>query len=295
MNLDPASTTDRRFDDVWRDNRAYLLGLASRMLGDSTEAEDVVQDAFSRLARMQLDEIDDVLGWLVVVVRRLCLDRIRSAHSRRESPTGATFPDGYRSVQGGDPADRVTLDDQVQLALALVLDRLTPAERTAFVLHDVFSFSFADVAAIVGRTPAACRQLASRARRSIRDGAELAAMEPQISDHRVLAERFIAACSGGDINELVAILDPDVVGEATMFGYGPLVQVEGRTEVAERLLGLFGPATERSLVPFLIEEQPGVVAFAAGRLVAVIRCEEVGGLIGHLDAFVVPPVRPGSR
>jgi RNA polymerase sigma-70 factor (ECF subfamily) len=291
MDLDPASTTDRRFEDVWRDDRAYLLGLASRMLGDSTEAEDVIQDAFSRLARMPLDEIDDVRGWLAVVVRRLCLDRIRSAHSRRESPAGATVGEGYRSVQGGDPADRVTLDDQVQLALAVVLDRLTPAERTAFVLHDVFGFSFADVGDIVGRTPAACRQLASRARRSIRDGAGSAAVERQISDHQVLAERFVAACAGGDINELVAILDPDVVGEATMFGYGPLLQVEGRTEVAERILRLFGPATEGLLVPLLIEEQPGVVAFAAGRLMAVLRFEETGGVIGHLDAFVVPPVR----
>jgi len=290
MDLDPASATDRHFAEVWRDDRAYLLGLASRMLGDPTEAEDVIQDAFGRLARVQLDTIDDVRGWLAVVVRHLCLDRVRSAHSRRESPIGATFPDRYRSAQGGDPADRVTLDDQVQLALAVVLDRLTPAERTAFVLHDVFGFSFANVGDIVGRTPAACRQLASRARRSIRDGAETAAVEPQISGHRILAERFIAACTGGDINELVAMLDPDVAGAATMFGFGPLLSVEGRAEVARRILRLFGPTTDSVLVPLPIEDQPGVVVFAGGRVFAVVRFEETGGVINHLDAFVVPPV-----
>ncbi len=301
MDLDPAAqppTAGRLFEDVWRDDRGYLIGMASRMLGDAAEAEDVVQEAFGRLAGVDLDQIDDVRGWLAVVVRRLCLDRIRSAHTRRESTAGATFPAEYRPVQGDqvtDPADRVTLDDQVQLALAVVLDRLTPAERTAFVLHDVFGFSFAAVGDIVGRTPAACRQLASRARRSIRTDAEPVEAGPDLTRRRMLAERFIAVCAGGDINELMAMLDPNVVGEATMFGQGPLVEVEGRSNVAARVLRLFGPATESLLVPFAIEDAPGVVAFANGRLVAVIRFEEEGGLISHLRSLVVPPVRRGSQ
>jgi RNA polymerase sigma-70 factor (ECF subfamily) len=245
-----------------------------------------------RLARVDLDEIDDVRGWLAVVVRRLCLDRIRSARSRRESAVGAAPPDRHTLIQGDqvvDPADRVTLDDQVQLALAVVLDRLSPAERTAFVLHDVFGFSFAAVSDIVGRTPTACRQLASRARRSIRTGAEPARPDPEIARHRILAERFIAVCTGGDIDELMAILDPDIVGEATMFGHGPLVVVQGRPNVARRILSFFGPATDSRLVPLAIEHSPGMVAFAGGRLMAVMKFEETDGLISHIDSFVVPP------
>src|SRR3954468_15545430 len=164
----PAST-DPRFDEVWREDRGRMLALARRTLGDAAEAEDVVQEAFGRLARVDLDELQDVRGWLAVVVRRLCLDRIRSAHFRRESVTLGSLPDGVISLPpelAADPADRITLDDQVQLALAVVLGRLSPAERTAFVLHDIFGFPYAAVGEIVGRSTTACRQLASRARRA---------------------------------------------------------------------------------------------------------------------------------
>ena len=131
--LQSPTGSDPRFDVVWRDDRDRMLGLARRMLGDATEAEDVVQDAFGRLARVDLDELQDIPGWLAVVVRRLCLDRIRSARFRHESTTLSSLPDGVISLPpelAADPADRVTLDDQVQLALAVVLDRLSPAERT---------------------------------------------------------------------------------------------------------------------------------------------------------------------
>ena len=169
--LQSPTGSDPRFAVVWRDDRDRMLQLARRMLGDSTEAEDVVQEAFGRLARVDLDELNDVQGWLAVVVRRLCLDRIRSARFRHESTTLSSLPDGVISLPpelAADPADRVTLDDQVQLALAVVLDRLSPAERTAFVLHDIFGFPYAAVGETVGRSTAACRQLASRARRAIR-------------------------------------------------------------------------------------------------------------------------------
>jgi RNA polymerase sigma-70 factor (ECF subfamily) len=285
-------TGTRQFDEVWRDNRAYLIGLATRMLGDAAEAEDVIQDAFDRLTRVDLDELDDVRGWLAVVVRRLCLDRLRSARSRRESVTGMSVPDGMTLFRGDrivDPADRVTLDDQVQLALAVVLDRLTPAERTAFVLHDVFGFSFDAVAATVGRTPTACRQLASRARRSIRTGAGPAESDSSLDRCRILSERFIAACAGGDIAELMEALDPDVVGIATLFGHGPIVEQSGRPEVAQRLIGLFGPGTDSMLVPFAVERDPGAIAFAHGRLAAVIRLEETDGLVRHISSLVMPP------
>lgn len=136
--------------------------------------------------------------------------------------------------QTGGPADRATLDDEIQLALAMVLDRLTPAERTAFVLHDVFGFPFEAVGAIVGRTDAACRQLASRARRSIRAGDVGGYGDVEITRQRILTERFIAACAGGDITELMAVLDPDVVGVATLEGHGPFLRLEGRSAVTAK-------------------------------------------------------------
>ena len=289
--------TDTRFDDAWREDRAHLLGLASRMLGDREAAEDAVQEAFGRLARVELDEIDDVRGWLTVVVRRLCLDRLRAAPQRRESSTGWLLAEENALMPEqplADPADRITLDDQVQLALAVVLDRLTPAERTAFVLHDVFGFPFDSVAEIVGRTPAACRQFASRARTSIRSGgrATQAAVEDQA--HRLVVERFVAACAGGDIGELMELLDPDIAGDAILLGHGPLVHAEGRPAVAQRLLGLFGPGAGRVLVPVPIEDRIGLVAFENDRVIAVIRLDEADGLVCHIESFVRPPLGADS-
>jgi RNA polymerase sigma-70 factor (ECF subfamily) len=286
----PPISTDDRFAGAWRAERRDLLSLASRMLNDQAEAQDIVQEAFSRLATVDLDTIDDARGWLIVVVRRLCLDRIRSARSRRESVTGTALGDDGRPALGGaavDPADRVTLDDQVRMALAVVLDRLTPAERTAFVLHDVFGYPFDAVGEIVGRTPAACRQLASRARRSIEGDAPATAPLHRITRQQEVAERFIAACSGGDITELMTLLDPDVDGEATMLGRGPLVQLAGRDVVAQRILGLFGPGNDIVLRPVAVEDQPGVIAFSRERVMAVVRLDQDGGLIRHIHTFVL--------
>ena len=199
----PTPALDSDFDKAWRTYRPRLVAQAARTLRDDDAAEDVVQEAFRRLSSMPLDEIEDIGGWLSVVVRRLCLNRLRAAFARHEASTDGMFA---TAVAGIDPADRVTLDDEVQLALAVVLDRLTPPERTAFVLHDVFGFPFDAVGAIVGRTPAACRQLASRARRSIRvepgPGAP-ARVDPE--RHREVVERFIAACTGGDIADFTSI------------------------------------------------------------------------------------------
>jgi len=284
------TSTDDRFAEVWRAERRDLVALASRMLHDRAEAQDVVQEAYSRLATTDLDGIDDARGWLVVVVRRLCLDRIRSARSRRESTTGDPLGDDGRPTLGRaalDPADRVTLDDQVRRALAVVLDRLTPAERTAFVLHDVFGYPFDAVGEIVGRTPAACRQLASRARRTIEGDAPATAPVHRITRQQEVAERFIAACSGGDITALMTLLDPDVDGEATMLGRGPLVQLAGRDAVARRILGLFGPGNQIVLHPVAVEDQPGVIAFSHGRVMAVVRLDQEGGLVRHIHTFVL--------
>src|SRR5438477_1997510 len=143
---------DAAFADAWREHRRYILDVAYRMLGSVSDAEDVVQEAFARLLQQDADQIQDVRGWLVVVVSRLCLDQLRSARSRRESYVGPWLPEPVVQPPGlvVDPAERVTLDDSVRMAMLVVLERLTPAERAAFVLHDVFQFAFEDVATIVG-------------------------------------------------------------------------------------------------------------------------------------------------
>jgi RNA polymerase sigma-70 factor (ECF subfamily) len=301
MDREPAPpnsvSVDPRFAAVWSEDRGRLLGLARRMVGDAGDAEDVVQEAFGRLARVDLDELDDVRGWLAVVVRRLCLDRIRSAHFRRESVTLGGLPDGVVSLLpelAADPADRITLDDQVQLALAVVLDRLSPAERTAFVLHDIFGFPYAAVGEVVGRSTVACRQLASRARRAIQEGPasrldDVRPVDIEDEQHRAVSERFIEACAGGDIRALMEVLDPDVVGEATLFGYGPLLTSVGRPVIAQRLLGLFGPGTGSALIPMTVERLPGVVAFVHQRVAAVVRFQTDDGRIRDIRALVLPP------
>ena len=283
-----ASPANRRVNDAWRNERAYLLGVATRMLHGRSEAEDVVQEAFSRLARADVEEIDDLRGWLLVVVRRLCLDYLNAAHTRRESTPGSLADDGIQALgqRPGDPADRVTRDDQVQLALAVVLDRLTPAERTAFVLHDIFGFPFDAVGDLVGRTPAACRQLASRARRAIRVDTQPGHADVEITSQGLLAERFIAACAGGDLNALMALLDPSVDGEATLIGHGPLARVEGQSAVAKRILEFFGPRTNRLLIPLPVESAPGIAAFDHGRVLAVVKLDEKDGVVYHLHAVV---------
>ena len=165
--MGPLSSRDARVRAAWKADRAYLFAIAAGMLGRPAEAEDVVQEAFARLAGASIDDINDVRGWLVVVTRRLCLDRLGSADARR---TTATAEPPEADQESTDPADRLTLDDEVRRALAVVLDRLSPAERTSFILHDIFGFPFDAVAELVGRTPAACRQLARRARLSMRTG-----------------------------------------------------------------------------------------------------------------------------
>src|SRR5919201_982053 len=160
---------DTRVTQAWSDHRGFLLDVAYRLLGSYSDAEDIVQEAFTKLLRTDLDPIEDVRAWLVVVVSRLCLDQLRSARVKREAYIGPWFPEPIIQADDAatDPAKIVTLDESVRMALLIVLERMSPAERVVFVLHDVFEFPFEKVAVMVGRTPAACRQLASRARRRI--------------------------------------------------------------------------------------------------------------------------------
>jgi RNA polymerase sigma-70 factor (ECF subfamily) len=282
----------RGINDVWHNDRDYLLAMASRMLHGRVDHEDVVQEAFGRLAGADLDELDDVRGWLMVVVRRLCLDHLHSAHARRESGVG-WLADGELPMQRQpqrDPADLAILDNEIQFALALVLDRLTPAQRTSFVLHDVFRFPFDAVAAVVGRTPMACRQLASRARRLIRAGDRPAQGDVEVSTLHVVTERFIAACQSGELTELMAVLDPGVHAETILLRQGSQNRVEGRPVVAKRVLELAAPGANRALFPVPLERTPGVVSVEDGSGVAVLELHERNGVVHLVRTHYEPRV-----
>jgi RNA polymerase sigma-70 factor, ECF subfamily len=262
---------------AWHAHRPYLIDLAFRMLGDIGAAEDVVQDAFSRLLRTSPGEIDDARGWLIVVTSRLCLDQIRSARARRERPHDASeieFVPGGRSPSGpdapGDPADRVTLDDNVRLALLVVLQRLSPAERVVFVLHDIFAVPFDSVAQTVGRSAASCRQLARRARQKIEHSQGGVSFDVAAAEHRQVTEKFIAACANGDLNGLLEVLAPDAWGD---FDPGPADRrdfgvVHGAAQVARRLLYFWGsPAT---LVTYPVSGQPVLLGFSGRKLAGIL-------------------------
>lgn len=284
----PGKTADDVLSGAWRDHRAYLLDVAFRMLGSISDAEDVVQEAFSRLMSADTEAIADVRGWLMVVVGRLCLDQLRSAHTRRELSTDEIERDhrGLPDTRTPDPADRVTLEDTVRLALTVVFEQLTPPERVAFVLHDVFRFSFESVSSIVGRSPAACRQLASRARRRIAASTDPPRFAVDMGEQHRLAQRFIEACAGGDLEPLMQVLDPDVAGDVD-FGdrrHAPRRAV-GRHDVADGLLRRFGPRSGMTLVSQPVNGQPGVLAFHRRRLVSVLLLDERDGLVTHIHAI----------
>lgn len=285
------------FDEIWRQHRAYLVDLAFRMLGNIHDAEDVVQEAFTRLMRNDIDGINEIRGWLVVVVSRICLDHLRSAKTRHEmqidsielvervADAGPVAP--RRAAD--DPADRVTLDDSVSMALLVVLQQLTPPERAVFVLHDVFRFSFDAVAEILGRSPSACRQLASRARRRIESETEPARFRPGVDEHHRVAEQFIAACAGGDLDALMRLLDPEVVGEVDgAAGAGAGRPQRGNRAVARVALGFLGPRSGITLVSQPVNGRPGTLAFRDGALAAILVFGLRDGLIADIHGIIDP-------
>jgi RNA polymerase sigma-70 factor (ECF subfamily) len=262
---------------AWNDHRPYLVDLAFRMLGDIGAAEDAVQDAFARLLRVRPGEIADERGWLIVVTSRLCLDQIRSARARRERPHDAHeiefVPGDQPSAprqESGDPADRVTLDDNVRLALLVVLQRLSPAERVVFVLHDIFGIPFGSIAQTVGRPVPTCRQLARRARQKIADSQGGTTFEVGPSEHRQVTEKFIAACAGGDLDGLLQVLAPDAWGEFDGGPDDPRARgvIRGAVRVARRLLHFWGPGT--TLVTHPVAGQPALLGFVDRALAGVL-------------------------
>jgi len=275
---------------AWSDHHGFLLDVAYRLLGSYTEAEDLVQEAFTKLLRTDIDPIEDVRAWLVVVVSRLCLDQLRSARARREAYVGPWFPEPLiHSDEMSDPADIVTMDESVRMALLIVLERMSPAERVVFVLHDVFDFPFERVAPMVKRSPAACRQLASRARRRINEEAASPrfAIDPQ--EQRRVVDAFISACAGGDLKALLPLLDPSVVGWADVGGTLAVVSQPnvGRETVAHQIMRFFGdPGT--TLTARDINGEPGVVALRNGAVAAVLALTVKEHLITRIYAVVDP-------
>jgi RNA polymerase sigma-70 factor (ECF subfamily) len=278
--------------EAWRRHRPYLVNLGYQILGDVGDAEDVAQEAFLRLSRVAADEIDDIRGWLTVVTSRLCLDQVRSARTRyerlgrpdREGPEG---PAGPSPTLG--PADRVTLDDEVRSALMEVLQRLSPGERVAFVLHDVFGVPFDAIAETVGRPVGTCRQLARRAR------SKFTTAQPKLSDvtsaeHQLVTEKFITACANGDIAALTAVLDPTVWGVGTVIAEpAPPPQINhGPHAVATNLMRYLGPEVTLVSGP---AGQPVVLAFAERRLFAAIVLSIRGRLVTKIEAIADPAAR----
>jgi RNA polymerase sigma-70 factor (ECF subfamily) len=288
---DPDTPSDIRSDTAvaaaWTAHRRRVLDVCYRMLGTLADAEDALQETFLRLSRHGVDGIDDVTGWLVTVAGRVCLDRLRADTTRR-SYVGPWLPEPI-VADAADPADQVTLDDSVRIALLAVLERLSPPERVAFVLHDVFGLTFDQVAEVVGRRPAACRKLASRARAAIRADAEPRFDVDPAAARRVV-ERFGAACASGDLESLVAVLDPAVVGELDSGGRIPgapvTAQVGGHLVAATLLRAFAGSSAAFHVVD--VNAQPGIVVRLRGRTMAVMTFETDGRRIHAIRAIGNP-------
>jgi RNA polymerase sigma-70 factor (ECF subfamily) len=274
--------------DRFEEHRARLRAVAYRMLGSLTEADDAVQDAWLRVSRAGAREVDNLGGWLTTIVARVCLNMLRSRATRREDFLGVHLPDPVVSSDGTlQPEAEAVLADSVSLALLVVLDTLSPAERLAFVLHDLFELPFEEIAPMVGRSPAAARQLASRARRRVK-GAAAPAPDPDLAQQRTVVDAFFRAARGGDFDALVAVLDPDVVLRAD-FGAGrPAASrvVHGAAAVARQ--ALLGALPAAHLHPALVNGAAGVVVTADGRPFAVLGFTVADGKIVEIDALADP-------
>ncbi|CAN7384715.1 sigma-70 family RNA polymerase sigma factor [Rhizobium rhizogenes] len=268
-------------------NRPHLRAVAYRMLGSRTEAEDAVQEAWLRLSRSDVSEIDNLGGWLTTVTARICLDWLRSRKSRREEPLTIRVPEPvvtHEAGNGTDPEQDALLADSVGLALLVVLEKLAPAERLAFVLHDMFDMAFDDIAPIVGRSTIATRQLASRARRRVQE--VQATAETDLSRQRHLVDAFFAASRSGDMTALLTALDPDVVfrADAVATRMGALAEIRGRSAVAETFRGRAQGARLA-----VINGTVGAVVILGGQLRIALRLTLAGdGSITGINAMADP-------
>ena len=277
-----------RLAESFEQNRTRLRAVAYRMLGSFAEADDAVQEAWLRLSRADAGGVDNLSAWLTTVVARVCLNVLRARNTRREEPVGVHVPDPVISrADGTNPEDEALLADSVGLALLVVLETLTPAERLAFVLHDMFDLPFDDIAPMVGRSPATARQLASRARRRVR-GADVPATDRDLARQREVVDAFFAAAHGGDFDGLIAVLDPDVVLHSDGGTARPdaSMVLRGATEVARRTLAIASPAAPKH--PVLVNGSAGVLITLAGQPVALMGFTVSLGRITEIDAIADP-------
>ncbi|HEY7144961.1 MAG TPA: sigma-70 family RNA polymerase sigma factor [Streptosporangiaceae bacterium] len=268
--------------------RPQLTAVSYRMLGSHAEADDAVQDSWIRVSRSGAAGVDNLGGWLTTIVARVCLNMLRSRNVRREDPAGFRLPDPVVSLDDGPgPEQEALLADSVGLALQVVLDTLAPAERLAFVLHDMFDLPYEDIAPMVGRTPVAARQLASRARRRVQ-GADVRAPDPDLGAQRAVVSAFFAAARGGDFDGLVAVLDPGVVlrsdGGAQRAGATQVLR--GAAAVAGRAVLFSQPGAV--VWPALVNGAAGVVVTVAGRPVSVMGFTVANGKIAEILSLVDP-------
>jgi RNA polymerase sigma-70 factor (ECF subfamily) len=256
-------------------SREHLRAVAYRMLGSLPEAEDAVQEAWLRLSRSDTHDVENLAGWLTTVTARVCLDMLRSRKSRREEELGEQVP---AKAAATDPEREAVLADSVGLALLVVLDRLAPAERLAFVLHDLFGIGFEEIAPIVGRTPTAARQLASRARRRVHGAAE--PPRPDLDSQRQAVSAFLTALRAGDIEGLIAVLDPDVV-----------VHAEGREIRGARKWARGAIAFQRFarfVQPAIVDGNVGAILAPRGQLQRAMRIKFAKGKISVVDIIIEP-------
>jgi RNA polymerase sigma factor (sigma-70 family) len=280
--------------------RRQLLNLTYRLLGSLADAEDVVQETYTRWYAMSREEqqaIESPGGWLMTVASRICLDLLGSARARRERYVGDWLPEpvpastewisGRSGGDAADPADRVTLDESINMAFLVVLESMTPAERVAFILHDVFRYPFDEVAGIVGRTPAACRQLASSARRRIRESQAPAAPTPEQAD---VVKDFKQAWEAKDIDALIGLLDPEATAIADSGGLAKahLLPLEGGEEIARAYVDIASTAPTLTVLERTVNGQPGLVAQLDGVIVTVYAFDVADGRIRRIWAVRNP-------
>jgi RNA polymerase sigma-70 factor, ECF subfamily len=269
-------------------HRAHLRAVAYRMLGSSSEADDAVQESFLRLNRSDSERVDDLRAWLTTVVARVCLDTLRARRARREDYVGSSLPEPVVSIDDGtDPEHEALLADSVGLAMLVVLDTLTPAERIAFVLHDMFAVPFSEIAELVDRSPTATRQLASRARRRVRSASPNP--DADVGAQRKVVDAFLAASRAGDFEALLAVLDPDVVfrldvGDVPTLARAPVV---GAEPVAKQILERGTPFAPFAR-PALVNGAAGAIVVRAGRPLAVVGFTVAGGRVAAIDVVADP-------
>jgi RNA polymerase sigma-70 factor (ECF subfamily) len=274
--------------DRFEEHRAHLRAVAYRMLGSLNEADDAVQDTWLRVSRAGTSQVENLGGWLTTIVARVCLNTLRSRNVRREDSFGVHLPDPVISPEGAlQPEEEAVLADSVGLALLVVLDKLSPAERLAFVLHDMFKLSFEEIAPMVGRSPAAARQLASRARQRVK-GAEIPAPDPDLARQRKVVDAFFLAARGGDIDALVAVLDPDVVLRSDASVRRPAASGVFRGAAAVAGQALRGAIPGALVRPALVNGAAGAVITVGGRPFAVMGFTVSGGKIVEIDAIADP-------